>query len=168
MQECPHCGKENGEAEAYCYSCGHILLSALRSDGTTNKLEEDFENLEPQRRWGTAYFDRRAVLRLTFRDNNMTLDLEVHDRLVLGRVHTVNAGAEQVDVDLTPYGAVNKGVSRTHLLLEREHDTIIVTDLKSVNHTFLNGQRLMPHEPRILRDNDELRLGHLVFRVTFI
>jgi predicted component of type VI protein secretion system len=43
-----------------------------------------------------------------------------------------------------------------------------VTDLGSANSTFLNGQRLMPHEPRVLRDNDEVRLGRLVFRVNFV
>ena len=37
----------------------------------------------------------------------------------------------------------------------------------SANSTYLNGQRLLPSEPRILRDNDELRLGRLVIRVTF-
>lgn len=168
MQACPHCGKENAETEAYCYSCGHILLSELQLDGVTNKLEDDFEDMEPQRRWGTAYFDRRAILRLTFRDTNDVLDIDVNDRVVLGRARIVETDAEAADIDLTPYGAVDKGVSRAHLLLEREHDTIIITDLKSSNHTFLNGQRLMPHEPRILRDNDELRLGHLVLRVTFI
>jgi pSer/pThr/pTyr-binding forkhead associated (FHA) protein len=60
------------------------------------------------------------------------------------------------------------GVSRNHLTLSRDNDTIFVTDLGSANSTFLNGQRLMPHEPRILRDSDELRLGRLVVRVNFI
>jgi hypothetical protein len=168
MQACPHCGKENPDTDAYCYSCGHILLSELLTDGSTSKLEEIYENIEPQRRWGTAYFDRRALLRLTFRDTGEVLDVSVGDRLVLGRAHAADAGDETADIDLTPFGAVDKGVSRLHLMLEREHDTIFVTDLNSVNHTFLNGQRLMPHESRILRDNDELRLGHLVFRVTYV
>ncbi len=168
MQDCPHCGKENADADAYCYSCGHILLSELQIDGTTSKLEEVYENIEPQRRWGTAYFDRRAGLRLTFRDTNDVLEVTVGARVVIGRTYVADDGGEVADIDLTPYGAVDKGVSRVHLTLEREHDTIIVTDLNSSNYTFLNGQRLMPHEPRILRDNDELRLGHLVFRVTYV
>jgi len=36
-----------------------------------------------------------------------------------------------------------------------------VVDLDSTNGTFLNGMRIMPHQPRILRDGDEIRLGLL-------
>lgn len=49
----------------------------------------------------------------------------------------------------------------------RDHDTVVVSDMGSANSTYLNGQRLMPYEPRILRDNDELRLGRLVIRISF-
>ena len=59
-------------------------------------------------------------------------------------------------------------MSRRHLDLPRQHDTILVTDLGSANSTYINGQRLIPREPRILRDNDELRLGRMVIRVTFV
>jgi pSer/pThr/pTyr-binding forkhead associated (FHA) protein len=62
---------------------------------------------------------------------------------------------------------VEQGVSRRHLSITRDHDTVTVTDLGSANHTYLNGQRLIPFEHRILRDNDELRLGRLVIRVAF-
>ncbi|NLF75923.1 MAG: FHA domain-containing protein, partial [Chloroflexi bacterium] len=68
---------------------------------------------------------------------------------------------------LSPYDALEKGVSRRHMMVSREHDTVAVMDLGSANSTYLNGQRLLPSEPRILRDNDELRLGRLVIRVTF-
>ena len=87
--------------------------------------------------------------------------------LLVGRAHDQES-LPQPDVDLAPHGGMEHGVSRNHLTLTRDHDTIFVTDLGSANSTYLNGQRLMPHEPRILRDNDELRLGHLVMRVNFI
>ena len=167
MQTCPHCGKENPDGDAYCYACGHILPSAMPAvAGSTNKLEDPYEALEPQRRWGTAYFDRQSRLQLTFRDTNESMLLEVGSEVVLGRTHD-DAGIPQPDVDLTAYGAVDKGVSRNHLTLTRDQDTIVVTDLGSANNTYLNGQRLIAYEARILRDNDELRLGRLVIRVAF-
>jgi len=168
MQICPHCSKENPDTEAYCYACGHILPAALPglTDSTT-KLADVYESLEPQRRWGTAYFDRKSRLQLTFRDSGESLTLEIAQSLVLGRFHR-EPGVEQPDVDLTPYDALEKGVSRRHLMVSREHDTVVVMDLGSANSTYLNGQRLLPSEPRILRDNDELRLGRLVVRVTFV
>lgn len=168
MQICPHCGKENPDTDAYCYACGHILPLALSElPSSTTKLADVYESLEPQRRWGTAYFDRKSRLQLAFRDGGDTLTLDVAHSLVLGRTHQ-EPGVEQPDVDLTPYDALEKGVSRRHMMLSREHDTVVVMDLGSANGTYLNGQRLLPSEPRILRDNDELRLGRLVVRVTFV
>lgn len=169
MQTCPHCRRENPDHDAYCYACGHILPSALQSmiANPTTHLEEAYETLEPRRRWGTAYFDRKSQLKLTIRDTGDSLLVTVGNELVLGR-SSGQPEAEGADVDLTPYGAVDLGVSRNHLALSRDHDTITVTDLNSSNSTYLNGQRLMPNEPRILRDNDELRLGRLVIRVAFL
>jgi pSer/pThr/pTyr-binding forkhead associated (FHA) protein len=134
--------------------------------GSTARLNEIYENLEPRRRWGTAYFDRKSRLKLIMRDAGDTLVVDVGNELILGRAHD-QPQVPQPDVDLTPYEALEQGVSRNHLTLKRDQDTIFVTDLGSANSTYLNGQRLMPHEPRILRDNDELRLGRLVIRVEF-
>jgi len=39
--------------------------------------------------------------------------------------------------------------------------TIQVMDLSSANGTFLNGVRIQSHQPRVLRDCDEIRLGLL-------
>jgi len=166
MQLCPHCRKENADGEAYCYSCGHILPHAFPADVSTSKLDDLMESLAPQRRWGTAYFDRKNELVLLFRDTDETMILTLDRDVVLGREHN-EYGTPQPDVDLTPFGAVEKGVSRMHLKFVREMDTLMVIDLNSSNSTFLNGQRMMPFESRILRDADELRLGHLVIRVMF-
>lgn len=169
MQRCPHCNRENADGEAYCYACGHILPVAVGLHGTTSQLEDEdaLEAIEPMQRWGTAYFDQRSRLQLSVRGTDDTLVVELEDKVVLGRAHKF-PNIPQPDVDLTSFGALEKGVSRNHLAFSREQDTIVVTDLGSANSTYLNGQRLMPFEPRILRDNDELRLGRLVIRVTFV
>jgi len=166
MQICPHCGKENADGDAHCYSCGHILPNALAASSGTNKLEDVYESLAPHRRWGTAYFDRHNKLVLLFRDTDETLIVPLDREVVLGRYHD-ELDVAQPNVDLTEFGAIEKGVSRTHLKFVREMDTLTVVDLNSSNSTFLNGQRLMPFEARILRDADELRLGHMVIRVMF-
>ena len=71
------------------------------------------------------------------------------------------------DVDLSPYNAAESGVSRQHARLKFQDNTISIVDLGSVNHTYINGQRLHAHEVRVLRDGDEIRLGRLTMRVTF-
>lgn len=170
MQICPNCSKENPVGEAYCFACGHILPAALTGLGialSTVKLADVYEKLEPQRRWGTAYFPQQSQIQLTFRDSGEKLLIDVKTEVVLGRRHNAPK-VEQPDIDLRPYNALEKGVSRRHLAIARDQDTIVVSDLGSANHTHLNGQRLLPYEPRILRDSDELRLGHLVIQVTFI
>jgi hypothetical protein len=168
MQTCPHCGKENADVDAYCYACGHILPAAVQEvHNATQQLADLYEAMEPRRRWGTAYFDRRNKLQIYLRDLDQTFTIEVNGEVVLGRSHDEPSLALP-DVDLTPYNAAEYGVSRRHLALTRDHDTISVVDLGSANNTYLNGQRLIPNEHRILRDNDELRLGRLVIRVAFI
>lgn len=69
------------------------------------------------------------------------------------------------DIDLTPYGALENGVGRRHLLLAVQGGQVAAEDLNSTNGTFLNGQKLTPRSPQTLRDGDELRLGRLVLRV---
>ena len=52
---------------------------------------------------------------------------------------------------------------KTALGIEIKGKSVVLT-----NGTFLNGQRLVPNQPRILRDGDEIRLGHLVLYVRFV
>ena len=42
-----------------------------------------------------------------------------------------------------------------------------MVDLGTPNGTYLNGQRLIPNQARVLRDGDDVRLGHLVLQVKF-
>ena len=168
MQTCPNCGKASDDGESYCYACGHILPQGLQElVNTTARLDSPYEDLPPQRRWGTAYFDSRSQVSFTFRDSGEILRFPVMGELIIGRRHE-EEDVEQPDIDLTPFGGVEKGVSRRHLALVRQHDTIGIVDLGSANSTYLNGQRILPSERRILRDGDELRLGRLVIRISFV
>ncbi len=166
---CPHCGKSNPQGGTHCYACGHILLSALRDvlPVETTQLDDVVEALEPRRRWGTAYFNQESRLQFTMRETGEVLLVKISGELTVGRAHEV-LNAPQPDVDLSKYEAFEKGVSRVHAVMRRDHDTISVSDLGSANGTYLNNQRILPYEVRILRDNDDLRLGRLVIRVTFV
>ncbi len=64
------------------------------------------------------------------------------------------------DVDLTPYGAVDSGVSRRHAKVTRlGEDRYYIMDLSSTNFTHINGERLEAFEPKVLADSDEIFLG---------
>ncbi len=144
----------------YCFSCGHILPAGREKIGT-NALPD--KELKPQLRWGTAYFGDESLLRIRVRDANALVEVAFDGDLVLGR----EVGDVTPNVNLTPYGAQDLGVSRRHVKLTRESATVMVQDLSSVNGTFLNGQKLLPYQPRVLRNEDELALGRLVVRVSF-
>lgn len=162
-QICENCEKSNPPDALYCYACGHILPAGLNAIAT-HSLPDNFTDIQPQIRWGTAYFGDNMILRIRIRDTGAIIDAQFEHECLLGRA----AGKTVPDIDLTPYRAVELGVSRQHARLTRHSETIMVQDLGSVNGTFLNGARLLPHQPRVLRNEDELCLGRLVMRVAFL
>lgn len=71
------------------------------------------------------------------------------------------------DVDLTPYGAQEHGVSREHVQLVLHDQHLYIIDLNSANGTFLGGKQLAAKEPQLLSDGDEVLLGRLAVQVIF-
>jgi len=70
------------------------------------------------------------------------------------------------DVDLTPDGGLEGGVSRRHARVHQQKSQFFIEDLGSANGTFLNGQRLTPYLPHPLRDGDEVQLGRVRLRIS--
>lgn len=138
----------------------------LRAVSTRGLGDTDFEETEPK--WGTARFGSRTDLIIFVRDANerFVFDAGTVDELVLGRFDPDTG--ESPDVDLQELGGPEKGVSRRHATIIRRDGSLNIVDAGSHNGTYLNGQRLVAHQPRILRDGDDVRLGHLVLRIKFV
>ena len=68
------------------------------------------------------------------------------------------------DVDLTPFGAYDFGVSRLHATIT-VGDHITVTDMGSINGTQLNGREIQPHASNPLFHGDVLTLGKMKIQV---
>ncbi|GCE48813.1 serine/threonine protein kinase [Thermosporothrix hazakensis] len=79
------------------------------------------------------------------------------DKLIVGR-RDPTLGIYP-DIDLA-----DKTVGRRHAYLHRQGDTYTVEDLESRNKTRLNGEILMPHQQRLLKDGDVLRFGSVEAR----
>ena len=103
---------------------------------------------------------------LIIRGISETLSLKEGQVALLGRAD-FRSGGFQPDVDLTAYGAQERGVSRAHARLHVENGLLYVTDLYSANGTRIGGQRLEPEQHYLLTNNDEFQLGALVIRITF-
>ena len=103
---------------------------------------------------------------LVVRGITESLSLTEGQVALLGRAD-FRAGGIQPDVDLTAYGAQDRGVSRAHARLHLEDGLLYLTDLYSANGTRIRGERLDPEEPYLLNHGDEFLLGALPIRVTF-
>jgi pSer/pThr/pTyr-binding forkhead associated (FHA) protein len=65
----------------------------------------------------------------------------------------------QPDVDLSPFKAEEKGVSRRHIKITFKDGQYWVIDLASMNGTWLNGEPIKSVAEYPLRDGDRLRLS---------
>lgn len=72
------------------------------------------------------------------------------------------------DVDLTPYGGYQKGVSRRHALILVRDNHLVVRGLSTTNGTWINGSLLATGEESALRDGDELMIGRMPLVIGFI
>lgn len=160
---CPNCGKGNQKSDLICYNCGYLLVE---NEMQTQHLVDNAPNQPSQY---SDYFAPNAVLVLTVHDSPIKYEIRPQSsrrELILGRKTN---SAMTPDVDLSNADANRLGVSRMHLTMryDERSSTVSVFDMGSANGSFVNGQRLHPHEVRVLHHNDELRLGHLQLIVTF-
>ncbi|MBC8100002.1 MAG: FHA domain-containing protein [Armatimonadetes bacterium] len=163
--KCANCGRENVQGAKICTYCGNLLVDNQVQSATKALDNADFEEINPK--WGTARFSSRINLTV-FSDKGeqkVSIDIANLNEMFIGRIDPDTN--ERPEIDLTDYGAQEKGVSRRHALIIRKDGSLHVVDKTSYNGTFLNGQRLIAEQPRVLRDGDDIRLGYLVVRVTF-
>jgi hypothetical protein len=166
MITCPNCGRENDAEAKICAYCGAPLFDAAQAASTRTLEDTDTDEDSPFRH-GKAQFTERTnlILGVDGEIRSLTFDANEIEELVIGREDPKTG--EAPEVNLTPYAALDKGVSRRHAAITRHNGWLYVVDMGSANGTFLNGQRLVPNQPRMLRDGDDIRVGLLVVRVTF-
>src|SRR5262249_17423624 len=87
------------------------------------------------------------------------ISIPLRERIVVGRMG--QAESVQPDLDFTPFGALEKGVSRLHALFTYQDETLYVEDLESSNGTRINGYQISPHRDYRLRNGEELEFGSL-------
>ena len=146
-----------------CTKCGFILPHVLDVSST---YQMDIHRDQPlDLQWGTGYFHARARLLLRDEKTDAAIPIPLQAMsVIVGR----SVSGAPVDIDLTPFGAVDLGVSRNHLRINRLRDSIRITDLGSSNGTFLNRDRLTPGVSYLLRNRGVLQLGKMILRAQFV
>jgi|TARA_B100000809_G_scaffold184312_1_gene182331 hypothetical protein len=65
------------------------------------------------------------------------------------------------DIDTTPFGGLEGGVSRKHARVYEKDGSYYIEDLNSTNYTLINKQKVDPSSSQPLAAGDEIRLGRV-------
>lgn len=166
---CPNCEAENRPGELFCTNCSFSLSDAVMTSNATiptRRVQSSPDEASAKGTWGSASFRNGSEILIHIRGVSDPVTIQPSKRVIFGRTDQ-SSDTKQPDVDFSAFGALEKGVSRHHAALDVGTDTLMLTDIGSSNGTYLNGQRLTPNQPRVLRDGDEVRLGKLVTHIYF-
>jgi predicted component of type VI protein secretion system len=166
-QICPSCGASNPAGEAFCSNCGVSLQGAPApvSAPATNAQQPPppaAPSTPPAAPSAPVAAPAALQARLIVEADNQEFDISGKDVITLGREDAVSN--IYPDVDLTPHGGEEGGVSRLHARIFVQNGQYLLEDENSTNFTFLNRQRLAAKTPTPLNDNDEVRLGRVLLR----
>ena len=156
---CPVCGFENSTSVRLCVKCQSVLHIE------THKIDQPDEYSRGNPKWGTRSIGKRLYLHIQGSVESLEYELQDGAEMIVGRFDVETNKAPEID--LTPFGADEKGLSRNHAVLTYQNGSLKVADLNSANFTYLNGQKLLPRQPRLLRDGDEIRLGRMLLTIQF-
>jgi pSer/pThr/pTyr-binding forkhead associated (FHA) protein len=98
-------------------------------------------------------------------DQGVTLVFDLVDTLILGRSDETD---DTYRIDLSPYRALELGVSRQHAILKLEKNRVYLMDNYSTNGVFLNNESLRAGIEYPLRHGDRIKLGRMSLRIHFL
>jgi pSer/pThr/pTyr-binding forkhead associated (FHA) protein len=145
VRACPACGAEVEPGDAFCSACGFALKAAPEAA----PAEEEPVPVPPP----------ATGPRLVVAASGAEIPLPAGPEILIGREDPVSG--VYPDVDLTPHGGEDGGVSRRHARLVVEGGQYFVEDLDSTNFTFVNKTKIAPKSRHSLSDGDEIRCGRV-------
>jgi pSer/pThr/pTyr-binding forkhead associated (FHA) protein len=146
---CGECGFQNPEASNYCSRCGARLEKGESGEQTMSITPEDMAE-DPEAALQHPGKGPALVVRAGGGRAGESF-FPSAERTLIGR-------SPECDVFLD-----DVTVSRKHAELVRDGDTFTISDLGSLNGTFVNKKRIETAE---LEDDDEVQIGK--YRLTFL
>lgn len=143
-QRCAQCNAPLGAGDTFCPQCGH--RSETGAAGAPPAAP-----VEPPPRPPGAH--------LIMQSNGSAITLPAKEVVVIGREDPMSD--QFPDIDLTPFGGGEQGVSRQHARIMKREDGYFIEDLGSMNFTFVNQMKLERGQPRPLQFGDIVRFGRV-------
>jgi predicted amidophosphoribosyltransferase len=147
---CPACGTEVEPGDTFCSACGFALKAVTPVAEPVAEAPAAAAPTSPPVAAGP---------RLVLEDSGAEIPLPAGEEILIGREDPVSG--VYPDIDLTPHGGEQAGVSRRHARLIVEGGKYFVEDLDSTNFTFVNKQKLAAKTRQSVSDGDEIRFGRI-------
>jgi pSer/pThr/pTyr-binding forkhead associated (FHA) protein len=159
---CPACQFENKARADKCARCG-VELDTTSKTIEVPKAARSKTPVPPLSSMKDAEMIRGSLVLFAL-DQQEPIVLPSEPEVVLGRNST---NGPQPTVDLTPYDAVNLGVSRRHAIIRCVDGAFTLEDQDSANGTWLNEEAVKSGTQHPLKSTDYVRLGNLKLFVYF-
>ena len=158
MITCNSCRKTLVTGALYCMDCGSPLVQLQNNENNSPEPDSKFEINPPNTKIPLI-----STVSLHVVDFGQIISLSGRQEFTIGR----SAGSQSIlpDIDLAPFEAYEKGISRLHASIKLDEQRVTITDLGSVNGTALNGDTIPVHEPRTLNNGDMISLGELKVQI---
>lgn len=161
MQTCSQCGSQNADEARFCSHCGHALESSAVPSETTATITFGGAPAKPEGEDATGLNEADAAAADALPPGNALLIVQrgpgAGSRYLLD-TDSVSAGRHpESDIFLDDIT-----VSRRHVEFHREGLTFRVSDVGSLNGTYVNRDRI---DDTLLQNGDEVRIGK--FRLVF-
>ena len=158
---CPNC-KERNELDAIvCRFCGAALENPFMDPGIETQ-KTDMGVSESSKDWS---IDESAVpvmgIAVYMEGEFKPVYVDSKGEFVIGRRTGTTASTPEGILDLSPLGGYARGISRRHAVIRGTEHGYEIIDLGSVNGTWLNDTRLVPHKYYPLASGSHFRLGSM-------
>ncbi len=144
---CPACGAELESGDAFCSACGFAI-----SEAPAPKPVAEAPAPPP-------LAPAPAGPCLVVVSSGAEIPLPAAAEILVGREDPVSG--VYPDVDMTPHGGEEGGVSRRHARFIVEGGNYFLEDLDSTNFTFVNKQKVAPKTRQAVSNGDEIRFGRV-------
>lgn len=166
MIECPVCGREHHHGTLFCSECGVYLPTS--GPLQTEPLPEEELPILRANPWESETVEGApdasiVPLHIKILSTGHQIQLPFIAIVSVGRLDAAHGIFP--DLDLTSCGGIEGGVSRYHCKIHQLASSYLVEDVGSANGTFLNGKRLTPYLPHVLKNKVKLQVGRIKLEV---